>query len=112
MVSVQAAVLAPEGAVLPRAELPPLEGRRVTRTATLDGGAVLTDQGWSAGDLRLAIREEQVSAAQVAAVRALLRGHAQVVVSHRDGCHLATLRQLTVDATGLELEALVLRALS
>lgn len=62
--------------------------RRVTRTATLDGGAAISNRGYTPADRTLTISLAGQPLALVERVRRLLRLHGNVSVSLRDGAYL------------------------
>lgn len=63
--------------------------RRLAKTATLDGGAVIEDQGYAPADDTLQFALQAPSAAVRATLRHLLRDHALVTVSTPSGVYLA-----------------------
>ncbi|WP_136247929.1 hypothetical protein [Halomonas borealis] len=65
--------------------------RRVTRTATLDGGVAITNRGHAPGDRTVTLSLEGQPLGVIERARRLLRLHGQVTVSLRDGCYVATL---------------------
>lgn len=69
----------------------PAARRRVSRTATLDGGAVITDQGYSAGDLSFELQITGLTVAQELAIRHLVTYHAGIVLSVPAGCFRGTI---------------------
>lgn len=81
--------------------------RRVSRTATLDGGAVLTDQGYSVADRTLTLVAERAPRALLGAVAALLEACPLLLVSTDEGVFLAAPSQLTYVSGVLTLSALV-----
>lgn len=85
--------------------------RRVSRTATLDGGVALTDQGYSDGDRTLVITARGTEE-QAENVAYLLRNYSTVTVSVADGCYLAALSNLTYVDGALQITALVHSRLS
>ena len=85
--------------------------RRVSRTATLDGGATLTDQGFSDGD-RTLVLTARVDEATAAATEYLLQHYATVTVSTETGCYLAALSHLTYQDGAVQVTALVQSKLS
>ena len=62
--------------------------RRVTRTATLDGGAAISNRGYSPADRTVTLSLEGQPLAVVERVRRLLRLHGNITVSLRDGAYL------------------------
>lgn len=85
--------------------------RRVNRVATLDGGAVFNDFGFSEADrtMRLVFRPD--SAAHEAAVRRLVETYAQITATTEDGHFLAVPQTFTPGETAT-LTLLVVRKLS
>lgn len=80
-----------EGALL----LPWLDGtetdtitRRVARSATLDGGAAISNRGYSVADRTVTLSLAGQPQAVIERVRRLLRLHGTVTVSLRDGAYL------------------------
>lgn len=69
--------------------------RRMTRTATLDGGVAITDGGWSDGDRTLSITIPQRAAtpAMAAAIETLKRNHLRVSVATDEGVFEALLQR-------------------
>lgn len=59
--------------------------RRVTRTATLDGGVEIADMGFTHGDRTLNIRARKESLETEAAIKYLLVNYPIVVCTTRDG---------------------------
>ncbi|TFH84726.1 hypothetical protein EQG41_20875 [Billgrantia azerbaijanica] len=64
--------------------------RRVSRTATLDGGAAITNRGYTPADRTLRISLEGQPPAMVARAKRLLRLHGGLIVSLADGAYTAT----------------------
>lgn len=60
--------------------------RRVSRTATLDGGVALNDTGCSAGDRQLDLLLDNLSAAASDTLAYLTRTYPLLTVSLREGC--------------------------
>lgn len=63
--------------------------RRVSRVATLDGGAAFNDFGYSEADRTIELRWQPVGAVQEAAVARLLRLHRWIYVGMPAGLWLA-----------------------
>lgn len=59
--------------------------RRVSRTATLDGGAVLDDAGFSDGDRTLTFGLRQPTAALYAALEEFAELYSRVIIATQDG---------------------------
>lgn len=83
--------------------------RRLTRTATLDGGAVIADNGFSAADgtFKIIVDPQHNSATLYSAVVALIKTAGLVTVSARDGLFLAALQNVTNDKTVLTINLLI-----
>lgn len=69
---------------------------RASRTATLDGGVVIDNQGFSDGDRTLEITAELDESA-AAKLWALHRSEASVHVAISEGVFLATIKRLRID---------------
>lgn len=65
--------------------------RRAKRVATLDGGAVLVDGGYSSADLTYSISLPDVDGSQHAALHYLLGSYQTALLSCADGCYLVLL---------------------
>lgn len=63
--------------------------RRVSRSATLDGGAAVTDFGYSPADRTLNIEWRPRTAAEVENARRLVQAYGRLIVSFHEGCFLA-----------------------
>ena len=81
--------------------------RRVNRVATLDGGAVVNDRGYSAGDRTFRILWDLRSSADYDAVRRLLVFHGLLTVACRDGVFRATPSYVNRQGKVGELELLI-----
>lgn len=86
--------------------------RRVSRTATLDGGVTILDRGYTHGDRTFSIVGTGISRADVDAVAALLEDWSLLVVSTREGCFLGAPSTLTYDGEGMTLQILISSCLS
>ena len=86
--------------------------RRVNRTATLDGSAVLADGGFSDADRTLQLRWLRRNADTEAAVERLLSTYGSIVVSTRSGVFLASPEAYIPTADESTLRLLVLERLS
>jgi hypothetical protein len=69
--------------------------RRMTRTATLDGGVAIEDGGWSAGDrtLTIALPTHQATPATIAALEALRANHLRISVATDEGVFEALIQR-------------------
>lgn len=86
--------------------------RRISRIATLDGGAVLNDAGYSDADRVFELRFTPPDRAQRDAVARLLRMYGQLVVSTDAGVFRAAPERLLQRDSELQLRLLVLARLS
>lgn len=76
---------------------PGATARRLTRVSTLDGGVVVNDGGFAAGDATIVLAWVP-SAAQDAAVRRLVETYATLTLSTRDGVYVAAPSRFDVAA--------------
>jgi hypothetical protein len=86
--------------------------RRANRIATLDGGAVTNDAGFSEADRTLDLRWQPRSSVQEALIERLVRLYSRVQVSTSGGVFLALLESYTPDNEEARLRLLVLSKLS
>lgn len=87
--------------------------RRVTRTATLDGGAVVNDQGYSPADRTILVQfDAGTSEDVVEGMRRLLRLYSSVVLTMADGCFLASPSAFRVTSGKATLTLLIVEALA
>jgi len=86
--------------------------RRVTRTATLDGGVAISDRGYSDGDRTLTYRYRPVSRDHDNRAKRLLRLHPTVQVSTPDGVYLAAPQSFDSTPDGNTFALLVIQKLS
>ena len=86
--------------------------RRVTRTATLDGGAAFGDFGFTEADRTIVLRWRQRSAAQEESVRRLVSTYTRITVSCAAGLFLAAPQAYTPGAEESRLDLLVERRLT
>jgi hypothetical protein len=100
--------------VLPRGRLDdPLDlTRRVSRTATLDGGAELTDLGFTHADRTLRISAAHVTPAEAEAAAYLLETYPTLIVATSTGCFLAAPEGMSVRGGTLSLTLLVTEKLT
>ena len=64
--------------------------RRVTRTATLDGNAVIIDNGYTAADSTLAI-ETWVSESELQRLQHLIQIYPEIMATTPEGCYLGVI---------------------
>ena len=86
--------------------------RRVTRTATLDGGAAIADMGYSDSDRDIKIVEPEASIEAADYARYICENYARVVVSTPDGAYEAVPASHGLDDGTLTLKLLVISKLS
>ena len=86
--------------------------RRVNRVATLDGGAVLNDRGYSEADRTIELQWRPTSATTEAAVDRLVQTYTRLCVAVRAGCYLVAPEAYTPGAAQSKLRLLVVSKLS
>jgi len=96
--------------VLPSA-VQPERRRRMNRIATLDGGAVTNDAGYSDADLTIDLRWHPVQITDEAVDR-MARLYSRVNVSTRDGAFLTAIESFLPGADESTMRLLVLERLS
>lgn len=71
--------------------------RRMSRTATLDGGVAIEDGGWSAGDrtLSIVLPTREATPNTIAAIEALRANHLRVSVATDEGVFEALIQRTT-----------------
>jgi hypothetical protein len=77
--------------------------RRVSRTATLDGGVVVTDMGYADGDRDITVTETDPALETVEYVRYICETYGVVVVSMADGLYYAAPKRFEVRDGGKSL---------
>lgn len=68
--------------------------RRVSRTATLDGGALIVDNGFSASDATFSIAVPNLRSTARAALLLTLQRHSLLVLSCKAGCFLGVVERV------------------
>jgi hypothetical protein len=86
--------------------------RRISRIATLDGGAVFNDAGYTQADRTIELRWPATDAAIDAAVDRLVRTYTRVTVTTRDGVYLASPEAFEPGADESRLTLLIVSKLS
>lgn len=87
--------------------------RRVTRTATLDGGAVVNDQGYSPADRTILIQFDAAADEDlIEGMRRLLRLYSSLILSLADGCFTASPSAFRVTNGKATLTLLIVEALA
>lgn len=86
-------------------------GRRATRTSTLDGGASISDFGFTDADRTLEV-EWQASKGESLSAARLLKLYNRVIVSFDSGCFLCCPSEMNADDRLTRITLLVERKLS
>lgn len=86
--------------------------RRMNRIATLDGGAVLNDFGYSEADRTMVLRWKVRDLATGAAVQRLVQLYARLHVATPDGFYLAAVEAYTPSTSAASLSLLVINKLA
>jgi hypothetical protein len=87
-------------------------GRRISRVATLDGGAVVSDGGYSEADRTIELAWRPQTFTDDSLVARLVQLYDRVQVSTRSGCYLAAPEVYRPGATESTLRLLVVAKLS
>lgn len=91
-------------------DLSPLS-RRLSRTATLDGGALLIDNGYCVADATFTLSIAELSFLQRQALLDTLANHSLLSLSCRLGCFLGAVERVD-ESRGLSIRFLVLQSLT
>lgn len=67
--------------------------RRVTRTATLDGNAVIIDNGYTSADSTLNV-EAALTEAEARRLHHLMQTYPEIIASTPDGCYLGVVESV------------------
>ena len=83
--------------------------RRLNRTATLNGGTVIVDNGFTASDgtIKIIVDAALNSAELYAQVSAIIRQFGMVTIAMQDGCFLAAIETITNKKTELNINLLI-----
>jgi hypothetical protein len=81
--------------------------RRLTRTATLDGNAWLSDSGHSAADRIIQIIDTPTTKARVERARYLIKTYSELRVSLPDGAFRGVIESMTLSGAELRLRVLI-----
>ena len=73
--------------------------RRVTRTATLDGNAVIIDNGYTAADSTLAI-EAWLTESEQQRLQHLIQIYPEIIASTQEGCYLGVIDSVRQNGDG------------
>jgi hypothetical protein len=85
--------------------------RRVSRTATLDGGALIVDNGYTASDATFTISVPNLSASDRLSLLATIQTHSLLVLSTPVGCFLGVVEKVD-EANVFKIRFLVSRDLT
>ena len=86
--------------------------RRVTRTATLDGGVEIADMGFTDGDRTLNIRARRESIGTEDAIRYLMENYPILVCTTRDGAYHGVIERMGRQAGELTVTFLIQEKIS
>lgn len=86
--------------------------RRVTRTATLDGGATVFDGGFSHADRVLTVAVSPFSEAQLTQVKRLFQTYPTLTVTCREGGYQCAPEQYSVSSTTMTMRFLIIKDLT
>ena len=85
--------------------------RRVSRTATLDGGALIVDNGYTPSDATFIISLPHITAQERAALLSTIQNHSLLVLSTKTGCFLGVVEKVD-EANAFKIRFLVSRDLT
>jgi len=80
--------------------------RRVSRTATLDGGAVVVDSGFSHGD-RTLVLSGRLTETDETTLKTLMQTYSLVTLAIPDGAYSGVIERLTVNHGAVEIRFLI-----
>lgn len=83
-----------------------IASRRVSRTATLDGGALIVDNGYSPSDATFVINLPDIRFSQRVALLDMIKNHSLIVLSCKVGCFIGVVEKVD-EANGLKIRFLV-----
>jgi len=81
--------------------------KRISRTATLDGGCSITDQGFSNADRTLTINESSLDKERADCIWRIFTIYSLVRVSLRDGCFLGAIEKVSLNEGNLNMKILI-----
>ena len=113
-VTISSELFDPGGSVilLSRAPVDVDAARRLSRTATLDGGCYVHDQGATPSDETVTVSVPTPSPALLDRVRHLVATHATVIVTFPSGVYRAAIQRAQADASALRVTLLIISRLS
>lgn len=83
---------------------------RVSRTATLDGGASITHLGYSAGDRTIRVEWPEITDDEREVLRDWIRTETRFILTCREGAFLGSIEKARLDRDPVRLTFLVLSA--
>jgi len=86
--------------------------RRVSRTATLDGGVAVSDMGYSDGDREFKVREPKTSVETIEFARYMTETYQEVTITTEDGAYTAVPKSYRVTNGELIMELLITEKIS
>lgn len=86
--------------------------RRMSRTATLDGGCWITDQGATPSDETVTVSVTAPPSVLLARLRHIANTHATVIVTFQSGVYRAAIQRAQADASALRVTLLIISRIS
>jgi len=86
--------------------------RRCSRTATLDGGCVIYDTGYSVSDVTLKIKDDEAMKRQIDFAKYLVENYGAIIVTTKDGAFLGVPASWKYDGKTLVMEIMVTEKIS
>jgi len=86
--------------------------RRCTRTATLDGGCIVYDTGYSVSDNIIKVRDENAGDDSVAFAKYIVQYYRSILVATKDGVFKGVPKSWNYDGNELEINVLVTEKIS
>jgi len=85
---------------------------RVSRVATLDGGAAINNFGYSDADLTMDIRWPATDKAIVESIRRMTKSYSRLIVATADGCFVGTPASFSLSDGEAEIQILIEKRLN
>jgi len=85
--------------------------RRVSRSATLDGGSIIVDNGYSASDATFTIVIRDIDNSQRLAIMAMIKRHSVLIISVKENIFSGVVETLT-DKDTMKIKFLVYQQLN
>lgn len=115
MIGLTAPVFDIDGALLIKEthnQTAPTLGRRLSRTATLDGGAEITDLGYSEGDRTFIFETTSLTKSEGELLEYFLKTYPLMILSHESGCYIGAIDNLDLSSYPQKFTFLVKEKLS